>query len=149
MSRPNSDDSIFSSLPPVPLSPTAAPLLGYDPFASNPFGDNNPFEDSQRAAAPATLKEIIRRPYQRNLEDEVTVSIGEYVHVLTTFDDGWAYVVKVPPTGSGKGDNENVSGGSKGLIPIHCLREPGEDLCAFIGAKRISSYGAGATFTAK
>ena len=148
MRRPNSDDSIFSSLPPVPSPPSAAPLIGDDPFASNPFGDNNPFEDSQCAAAPATLKEIIRRPYQRTLEDEVTVSFGEYVHVLTTFDDGWAYVVKVPPTGSGRGDNEDVSGGSKGLIPIDCLREPSEDLLASIAAKRVSSYSDEATFTA-
>ena len=148
MRRPNSDDSIFSSLPPVPSLPSAAPLIGDDPFASDPFGDNNPFEDPQRAAAPTTLKEIICQPYQRTLEDEVTVSVGEYVHVLTTFDDGWAYVVKVPPTGSGRGDNEDASGGSKGLIPIDCLREPGEDLPASIAAKRVSSYGDEATFTA-
>jgi hypothetical protein len=146
--RPNSDDSNFSSLPSVPSSPSVAPLIGDDPFASNPFGDNNPFEDPQCAAAPATLKEIIRRPYQRTLEDEVTVSFGEYVHVLMTFDDGWAYVVKVPPTGLGRGDNEGVSGGSKGLIPIECLREPGVDFPASIAAKRVSGYGDEATFTA-
>ncbi|KIM41175.1 hypothetical protein M413DRAFT_39966, partial [Hebeloma cylindrosporum] len=108
--------------------------------------DNDPFQDSQSVAAPATVNEIIRRPYQRALEDEVTVSVGEYVHVLMTFEDGWAYVVKVPPAGLGR-DSEDVLGGNKGLIPIDCLREPGEDLPTFIAAKRLSNYGDGETFT--
>jgi hypothetical protein len=42
------------------------------------------------------------------------------------------------PAGSGR-DDEDMSGGSKGLIPIDCLRKPGEDLPGFI-AKRLSSY---------
>ena len=143
----NSDNSIFASLPPVPSPPFAAPLIGNDPFTSDPFADNNPFEGSQPAAAPATLKGVIRRPYQRSLEDEVTVVVGEYVHVLTTFEDGWAYVVKVSPSGSDR-DNEDTSDGSKGLIPIDCLRESDEDLSAFIAAKRLSNYSDGTTFTA-
>ena len=148
MRRPNSNDSLFSSFPPVPTPPAAVSLIGEDPFASDPFVDNNPFENSQPTAAPAALKDIIRRPYQRVLQDEITVSVGECVHVLTTFDDGWAYVVKVPVPGSGGEDNENVSGGNKGLIPINCLRESDEDLSAFIAAKRLSSYSTEATFTA-
>jgi hypothetical protein len=66
--------------------PSAAPLIRDDPFSSDPFGDNNPLEDFQRAVAPPTLKAIVLQPYQRTLEDEVTVSVGEYVHVLMTFE---------------------------------------------------------------
>ena len=142
MKRPNSDDPFFLSLSAVP-STSAASLIGSDPFASDPVGDNDPFGDAQRPAAPIILKEIIRQPFQRTREDEITVSIGECVHVIKTFDDGWAYVVKVPATDSGRGDNGNLSAESKGLIPIDCLMEHGQDLHAFISAKRVSSDGGG------
>lgn len=115
------------------------PLIGNDFSVSDPFTDDDPFEDPQRPAVPAILKEIICHPFQRTRQDEVTVSVGECVHVLLTFDDGWVYVVKVPAPGSGGKDNEDVSGGIKGLIPIGCLRE--------IAVQRISSYGNEATFT--
>ena len=49
---------------------------------------------------------------------------------------------------SGAEDDQDISGGSKELIPIDCLREPGEDLSTFIAAKRLSSYCTEATFTA-
>jgi len=145
--RPNSDDPFLPSLSSVP-STSAASLIGSDPFASGPVGDNNPFEDAQRPAAPTIFKEIIRQPFQRTREDEITVSIGECVHVITTFDDGWVYVVKVPATGSSRGDNEDLSAESKGFIPIDCLMEQGQDLHAFISAKRVSSDSGGDTFIA-
>jgi hypothetical protein len=116
-----------------------------DPFAANPFSDNNPFEDRQPPAAltifpPAFAgKETIRRPFQRTQEDEITVNHGETVCVLTTFDDGWAYVVKVPVMAS-DGTDDVPDEATKGLIPIDCLREPGQDLPTFISAKRLSSY---------
>ena len=147
--RPNSNDSFFHSLPAMP-TPSAVALMNDDPFASDPFGDNNPFEDPQRPVAtamPATVfaeEEVIRRPFHRIREDELTVSVGEYVRILTTFDDGWAYVVKVPTPGSGGGDKDDDSAfDNKGLIPIDCLRGPGQDLPAFIASKRVSSYGEG------
>jgi hypothetical protein len=146
--RLQSDEVLIPSLSAVPSTPAVlVPLTNSDPSGSDPFADANPFEDPQRPAVPAIHKEIVRRPFQRTRQDEVTVNIGECVPVLLTFDDGWAYVVKVPEPSSGRGDNEDVSGGSKGLIPIDCLRETGEDL-AFIAAQRISSYGNEATFTA-
>ncbi|KIM41179.1 hypothetical protein M413DRAFT_445880 [Hebeloma cylindrosporum] len=151
MKRPDSDDSFFPSLPAIPPTPSAVPLIPSDPFASDPFGDNNPFEDPQRVVAPVlpptafAEKESIRRPFERTRSDELTVINGEYVRILTTFDDGWAYVVKVPASGS---DGEDASADSKGLIPIDCLREPGQDLPTFIAAKRVSSYGHGGAVTA-
>ncbi|KIM41178.1 hypothetical protein M413DRAFT_412247 [Hebeloma cylindrosporum] len=148
MKRPNNFDSISSPFPATPSVPATSSLIGSDPFASNPLRDNDPFEDPQPDTAPATLREIIHRPYQRASEDEVTVSVGEYVHVLTTFDDGWAYVVKLPPMGSGGGDNEDISGGGKGLIPVDCLMEAGEDSPSFTASKRVSSYEDGPTFHA-
>jgi hypothetical protein len=147
MKRPNSDDPFFPSLSAVP-SISAVSLIGSDPFASDPVCDDNPFEDAQRPAAPTIFKEIVRQPFQRTREDEITVSIGECVHVITTFNDGWAYVVKVPETGPGRGDNEGVLAESKGLIPIDCLMEQGQDLHDFISAKRASSDGGGNTFIA-
>ena len=85
------------------------------------------------------------------LQDEVTVRVGKYVRGLTTFDDGWAYVVKVPPMGLSRGNDEDILGGSKGLIPVDCVREPGEDPPASVAARRVShgSHGDhGATFSA-
>jgi hypothetical protein len=145
--RLKSDELLVPSLSAVPSTPAVVPLTNNDPSGSDPFADANPFEDPQRPAVPAIHKEIVRRPFQHIRQDEVTVNIGESVHVLLTFDDGWAYVVKVPVPGSGRGDSEDVSGGSKGLIPIDCLRETGLDL-VFIAAQRVSSYGNDAIFTA-
>ena len=137
LKRFKSDELLVPSLSAVPFTPAVVPLTNNDPFA-----DANPFEDPQRPAVPAIFKEFIRRPFERTRQGEVTVSVGECV---LTFDDGWAYVVKVPAPGSGRRDNEGVSGGSKGLIPIGCLRETGEDPPF---AQRVSSYGNEATFTA-
>jgi len=142
--RTNSDDSHLPSLPDVPPSPVAGTPTGANPFSENPFSDNNPFEDHQITAAQAITPtafaemEVIRRAFRRNLQDEITVNSGEFVRVLKTFDDGWAYVAKTPAMGSNGIDD--VDDGTKGLIPIDCLREPGQDLPAFISANRLSDY---------
>jgi len=144
MRRPNSDDSYLPA-PDVLRSPAVETLTGADPFAANPFSDNNPFDDHHTPAAQAIAptafaeKEAIRRHFRRNLQDEITVNSGEFVRVLKTFDDGWAYVVKTPAMGSA-GEDDVPDGGTKGLIPIDCLREPGQDLPAFISANRLSDY---------
>jgi hypothetical protein len=66
-----------------------------------------------------------------------------------TFDDGWASVVKVPAPGSGGGNEDDASvADNRGLIPIDCLREAGQELPAFIASKRVSSYGEGVTIAA-
>jgi len=35
---------------------------------------------------------------------------------------------------------EKLPSGGTGLIPVDCLREAGEDVPAFLAARRISSY---------
>lgn len=71
--------------------------------------------------------ETIRRPFVPAMEDEMGVVPGERVRMLRRFNDGWAYA-------------EQVGTRRRGIIPIDCLRTPGEDLPAFLAAKRLSSY---------
>ena len=81
MKRHGSDDIPHPAFGSVPSTPAAVPLIGDDPFASNPFLVKNPFEDPQHPAAPTVLttafaeEETIHRPFQRTPQDEVTVSM--------------------------------------------------------------------------
>ena len=76
LKRLNSIDALFASAPPTPK---AVPLISNDPFAANPFGANNPFEDPQRSTTSRNLttafaeEETIRQPFQRTLQGEVMV----------------------------------------------------------------------------
>jgi hypothetical protein len=113
----------------------------------NPFDDNNPFEDHINSDSDITPTivystagafsdiEVVRRPFIPTLPDELAVKPGDNVRVLHSFDDGWALVEMV---GTGF-STMNQQG--RGLIPIDCLREPGQELPAFIASKRVSSYG--------
>ncbi|KAF9474203.1 hypothetical protein BDN70DRAFT_816091 [Pholiota conissans] len=127
-------------IPPIPSAPTFPPpalvspnLFGAEPVA-NPFADNNPFEDTHAFAEV----EYIKRPFNPSLPDELQVAPDDSVRVLQTFDDGWALVEKVA-TDDGKG-KERHGNYEKGLIPIDCLREPGETLSSFFAVKRVSTY---------
>jgi hypothetical protein len=73
--------------------------------------------------------ETIRRPFLPTLQDELPVMPGDAVRIMKPFDDGWAFVERL----------EGGSKGSKGLIPIDCLRETGQALPAFLAARRVSS----------
>lgn len=135
-------------IPPVPPPPTFPPPVlvvpnpfGADPLVANPFADNpttNPFDDDQSPSpippqAPTgefAEIEYIRRPFHPNLPDEIRVQPGDPVRILQTFDDGWAMVETT------EGEH------ARGLIPLDCLREPGQPLPAFFAAKRVSSYSA-------
>ena len=112
-------------------------------MVANPFADNptpqNPFDDDQSSASPDPAPaptgefaeiEYIRRPFHPNLPDEIRVQPGDPVRILQTFDDGWAMVETT------EGEH------ARGLIPLDCLREPGQALPAFFAAKRVSSYSA-------
>ncbi|PCH40259.1 hypothetical protein WOLCODRAFT_67614 [Wolfiporia cocos MD-104 SS10] len=77
--------------------------------------------------------ETIRRPFAPALPDEMAVAPGERVRMLRRFDDGWAEAVKL-------GADPAAGAVACGLIPIDCLRMPGEELPAFLAAKRLSSY---------
>ena len=112
---------------------------------ANPFGDNNPFEDPVTSNTDPDIYttgtfaeiEIVRRPFIPTLDDEIPVSAGDAVQVLHSFDDGWALVETIPQGSHGKGTREKSK---NGLIPIDCLRKPGQELPAFIASKRVSSY---------
>lgn len=102
------------------------------PMLPNPFSDDNdvssPFSDPSRlSAAPDAPTQVICRPFAPTLEDEVAVIPGDAVRIVKTFDDGWAYIEKVQTL-------------AKGLIPIDCFRQAGEDLPAFLASKRVSSF---------
>jgi len=118
--------------PPTPITSSHMP---------NPFNDPVPVvaatipesaESSSDDHANFGPLETVRRPFLPTLDDELPVSPGDTVRVIKSFDDGWCFCELV------KGDHE----GSKGLIPIDCLRENGEKLPSFLAAKRVSSnYG--------
>ncbi|KIM80974.1 hypothetical protein PILCRDRAFT_821832 [Piloderma croceum F 1598] len=95
-------------------------------LAANPFSD--PAFDATNLNTEFASVELIRRPFVPTLDDELAVTPGDSVRVVKVFDDGWAYVEKVGSTGA------------RGLIPIDCMRDSGEDLPAFLASKRISSY---------
>ncbi|KAF8178000.1 hypothetical protein BJ912DRAFT_1063341 [Pholiota molesta] len=149
-------------IPPIPGPTFPAPALvspiGAEPVA-NPFADNNPFEDTPltptpaivpvpAAAAPPTVAgafaevEYIKRPFNPSLTDELRVAPDDGVRVLQTFDDGWALVEKVSSSSSASAADGTGAAGNygKGLIPIDCLREPGQSLPSFFAVKRVSNY---------
>ena len=55
---------------------------------------------------------------------------GDAVRVVQPFNDGWAFVEQI----------QGIWKGSQGLIPIDCLKESGQDLPAFLAARRVSSH---------
>ncbi|KAH6902610.1 hypothetical protein BKA70DRAFT_1040102, partial [Coprinopsis sp. MPI-PUGE-AT-0042] len=79
-------------------------------------------------------EEIICRPYTSTMPDELTVTPGIRVKVVKVYDDGWAMVEKLD------------SSSSRGLIPLDCLRQPGQDFSTFLQEKRVDTYVATANF---
>jgi hypothetical protein len=101
-----------------------------NPFASNPFDD-----DKQGLASVGKFAgvEIVRRPFQPSLPDELEVAVGDRVAVLEVFDDGWAMAERIQ-------DGPGGCPQQKGLIPIACLREANQDLSSFLNTKVVPSY---------
>jgi hypothetical protein len=90
----------------------------------------NPFDDPKEAPTFAEI-EIVCQPFVPTLHNELSVVLGDAVHVVEVFDDRWAYMEK-----------KSGSKPEKGLIPIDCLRESGQDVPAFLAERRVSSnYG--------
>jgi len=110
-------------------SPTITVRVATPPAIPNPFDDPTTDGPQENSAPPSFSEiEIVCRPFMPTLDDELSVALGDAVHIVDVFDDGWAYV-------------EKKSGlkPERGLIPIDCLRETGQDLPAFLAAKRVSS----------
>ncbi|KAK0243858.1 hypothetical protein EDD85DRAFT_177820 [Armillaria nabsnona] len=106
-------------------------------YEANPFAD--PSASSHRPPTiPFSDVEIICRPFEPTLHDEISVSVGDRVRVLNVFNDGWAMVEKVPvesPLGKGKQALPQA-----GLVPIDCFREAWQPLLAFLADKGVSGY---------
>ncbi|KAK0187718.1 hypothetical protein F5146DRAFT_934504, partial [Armillaria mellea] len=103
---------------------------------ANPFADSS--ASSDRPPIPLSDIEIIRRPFEPTLHDEIAVSVGDHVQVLKVFNDGWALVEKIAielPSSKGKQTLPQA-----GLIPIDCLREAWQPLPAFLEDKGVSGY---------
>ncbi|KAH8114479.1 hypothetical protein DFH11DRAFT_220747 [Phellopilus nigrolimitatus] len=133
----------FPKPPPASSAGSPPPTSADDPFAdpgaaalrrvsasgassaSSDGGATTPSAVTCRTSASA---ELIKRPFVPTLADELAVRRGDAVHVLQSFDDGWAQVAR-------------AHSGETGLIPVDCLREAGEALPAFLAARRVSSCG--------
>lgn len=115
--------------PPSPINNTAAQL------PSVPTISVNPFEDPIQAFSGT---ETIRRPFTPNLEDELLVSMGDTVRILQVFDDGWALVERISVNTITAGDPHSQQ--RRGLIPVDCFRETGQELPHFLAQKRLSDY---------
>ena len=130
MQDPFGDNSSFN-ISRVSIAATA-PRSSHPPSISSA---QNPFADSASVdTEPSPISDIVPgiphkifRPFAPTLVDELAVEVGEEVLVLQAFDDGWAQVRK--------GER-----GPKGLVPLDCFREHGENIPAFLASKRVSSF---------
>ncbi|KAI6116591.1 hypothetical protein EV401DRAFT_1973967 [Pisolithus croceorrhizus] len=115
-----------------PASPTINTAVK---LPSVPVISVNPFEDPVPAFSGT---ETIRRPFTPNLEDELLVSLGDTVRILQIFDDGWALVERISLNTIVAGDPHSQQ--RRGLIPVDCFRETGQELPHFLAQKRLSDY---------
>jgi len=100
----------------VPSFASLVPSSKKSPIIVTP---RNPFEDP---TIPTISNlpyldipvEVVRRPFEPTLPDELAVKLGDRVRVLETFDDGWGLIEKVG------GEDE------RGVIPMDRLRMAGE-----------------------
>jgi hypothetical protein len=95
--------------------------------SANPFSDPNASSSAPNLNSEFAPVETIKRPFAPSLDDELAVTPGDFVRVVKVFDDGWAYV-------------EKIGASARGLIPLDCMRDAGQDLPAFLASKRVSSY---------
>lgn len=131
-------NNVFN-LPPTPAIPpgiTDSPVESSS-TPTDPFADEsaNPFQDSGSPPPAQRWKfnsiENVFRPFVPQLQDELRVDVGDTVRIIQTFDDGWALAEL---QGSGGG-----SALRQGLLPLDCLRRPGQSLPSFFESKRRSS----------
>ncbi|KAF5336224.1 hypothetical protein D9758_014340 [Tetrapyrgos nigripes] len=103
---------------------------------SIPSSALNPFLDTKTEFDET---EIIRRPFVPTLDDEMRVSVGERVRIIQVYSDGWSLVER-RAVDDRKGKGTSPEGTVRGLIPVDCFREAGQELPAFLAAKRVSGY---------
>jgi hypothetical protein len=57
---------------------------------------------------------VVKRTFTPTLYDELAITLGERVRVITIYDDGWCNVRKLG------------AGGEEGVVPYECLGNPGD-----------------------
>ncbi|KAI5991075.1 hypothetical protein F5J12DRAFT_966230 [Pisolithus orientalis] len=115
--------------PPSPISDTAAGLPSVPVIVVNPFEDPVPaFPDI----------DTIRRPFMPNMEDELLVLVRDVVRIFQVFDDGWALVERISANAVVAGNTHSQQ--QRGLIPVDCFREMGQELPPFLAPKRLCDY---------
>jgi hypothetical protein len=112
------------NVPPVMVPPVAAAY----PVAAAPTGFGTV------PSASSGFSALVRCTFIPTLPDELHISSGEKVRVLTEYDDGWALC-------------ENA-GGEQGMVPLECLDQGSNGLAvppspASFRSKRASSLAAG------
>jgi hypothetical protein len=114
-----------------PYSPAAPSSAGYPapyPFGGNSaLGPQNTYQGASTTAGafnaadlagpvviqhtpptPTVPVSIVKRTFVPSLPDELSISNGDQVRILSAYDDGWALC-------------EKVSTGEKGVVPQECL----------------------------
>lgn len=85
---------------------------------------------------PSTQISVVRRTFAPTLPDELSISMGESIRVIASFDDGWCKVQRMNST-------------ETGMVPLECLEGYGQPQFSGLGvaddarSRRASSlYGA-------
>jgi len=101
-----------ANIPPSP-APIQVPVASYNstPFVSPTIQVPN---NEVSPVAPRVSAEVamVVRTFVPNLPDELHISTGEHIRVLSAFDDGWALCANIR--------NE------QGVVPLECLQREGK-----------------------
>lgn len=95
-------------------SSTATPLPNFFALSAVYAAGPVPMYPSGAPAAAGQLVLVVERTFTPNLPDELTITPGERVRVITIYDDGWCNVRKLG------------AGGEEGVIPYACLGSSGD-----------------------
>ncbi|KAK7462356.1 hypothetical protein VKT23_007957 [Stygiomarasmius scandens] len=133
--RPFSPSEAFA-FPKPPKSAESAQWASQPSLVDASEPTPNPFSDKN---AEFDETEVIRRPFVPTLEDEMRVSVGERVRIVQVFTDGWALIER-RAVDDKKGKGTTPDAAVRGLIPVDCFREAGQELPAFLAAKKVGSY---------
>ncbi|THU85992.1 hypothetical protein K435DRAFT_822268 [Dendrothele bispora CBS 962.96] len=133
-----------------PFSPSEAWAFPKPPRSSDssvgggvrPLSFGNPFEDKKQGGEREVKEgegegeefEIIQRPFVPSMEDELRVSVGEKVKIVQVFTDGWALIER-NAVDDVKGKGVEGSAAARGLIPVDCFRQAGQELPTFLREK--------------
>lgn len=134
-------DGLPPPLPEKPMTPTAhTPVLAPPPMSYNspvappvmsPAAAMSPGGGAVSLAPAGIIYAYVRCTYIPTLPDELSITVGEMVQLVSEFDDGWAVCVNA--------HNE------RGVVPLECLdrgnappRQPGQYLGQGTGDWRMS-----------